>query len=195
MALDPRVFEGALEIHWHPYVSALGSAGLMHRDVTDILDDLRRIVQVLRESSRAAERRLGVTGAQLFVLRALADERALSLNTLAERTRTHQSTVSVVVKRLARKNLVHRKTSASDGRRVELELSARGRTLLDRAPHAAQDQLIAGIERLYARERRALARGLGTLVEHMGLRKHPAPMFFEEKRKPGSRKKTQRATG
>lgn len=156
------------------------------------MDDLRRIVQVLRESSRAAEQRLGVTGAQLFVLRALTDERALSLNALAERTRTHQSTVSVVVKRLVRKNLVRRKTSTSDGRRVELELSPQGRALLARAPHAAQDQLIAGIERLSARERGALARGLGSLAQHMGLRSDPATMFFEEQRKSGATKKKAR---
>ncbi|HEY6881392.1 MAG TPA: hypothetical protein VI299_25380, partial [Polyangiales bacterium] len=48
-------------------------------EVVSVLDDLRRIFQVLRESSRAAERSLGVTGAQLFALRALAEAEQLSL--------------------------------------------------------------------------------------------------------------------
>ena len=167
----------------------------MHQDVTEILDDFRRIVQVLRESSRSAEQRLGVTGAQLFVLRALSDGRALSLNDLADRTRTHQSTVSVVVKRLVRRNLVRRKPSPSDRRRVELELSPQGRTLLARAPLAAQDELISGIEQLETRERRGLARALRTLVGHMGLERDAATMFFEEARAPRPRKGTQRVTG
>src|SRR5262245_46150204 len=89
-------------------------------EATAILDDLRRLVRVLRESSRAAEAILGVTGAQLFVLKTLAGEPVLSLNTLAERTRTHQSTVSVVVKRLVARGLVTRTTSSVDARRIQL---------------------------------------------------------------------------
>lgn len=174
---------------------AASFGGAMGPDVTEILDDFRRIVKVLRESSRAAEQRLGVSGAQLFVLRALAEERTLSLNALAERTRTHQSTVSVVVKRLARRNLVRRRQSSTDRRRLELELSPRGRTLLAHAPFAAQDELIAGLERIGARDRRVLGRVLRNLAKHMGLHHDPATMFFEEVRSTRPRKRIQRAAG
>jgi tetratricopeptide (TPR) repeat protein len=61
---------------------------------------LREIVQALRESSRRAEQRLGISGAQLFVLEKLADAPSQSLNDLAARTFTHQSSVSTVVARL-----------------------------------------------------------------------------------------------
>ena len=44
-----------------------------------VLDSIRRIVQFLRESSREAERRVGLSGAQLFVLRTVAYNNA-SLN-------------------------------------------------------------------------------------------------------------------
>src|SRR5882672_8262294 len=126
----------------------------MTGEVTAILDDLRRIVRVLRESSRAAEGELGVTGAQLFVMRALGSADKLSVNMLAARTRTHQSSVSVVVARLVKRGIVKRTTSADDGRQAELELTSRGRKLLERAPFAAQDRLIAGIETLPRDERR-----------------------------------------
>jgi len=145
-----------------------------------VLDDLRRIVRVLRESSRAAESMLGVTGAQLFVLKALAEAPALSLNALAARTRTHQSTVSVVVKRLVDRGFVKRSASQLDGRRIELELSQRGRTLLERAPLAAQDRLIEAIERLPRAKRRVLAEALHDLVAEMCLDDEPLSMFFEE---------------
>jgi DNA-binding MarR family transcriptional regulator len=69
----------------------------------DVLDSLRRIVQVLRESSRRAERQLGISGAQLFVLEKLAEAPSQSLNELAERTHTHQSSVSTVVARLVKR--------------------------------------------------------------------------------------------
>jgi DNA-binding MarR family transcriptional regulator len=144
-----------------------------------VLDDLRRIVRVLRQSSRASEQRLGVSGAQLFVLSALSDVAALSMNALAARTRTHQSTVSVVVKKLVHRGLVNRSASSADGRSVELMLTARGRKLLDKAPHAAQERLIEGIERLPTTERRVLARSLRRLVEAMSLSDEAPEMFFE----------------
>jgi DNA-binding MarR family transcriptional regulator len=150
------------------------------RETTAVLDHLRRIVRTLRESSRAAEAELGVTGAQLFVLRALTSTRASSLNQVAARTHTHQSTVSVVVKRLAARRLVRRTVSTVDGRQVQLSLTARGRQVLDQAPLAAQDRLVAGLEALGATDRRQLAAGLGRLTEAMGLGRAVPAMFFEE---------------
>lgn len=144
-----------------------------------ILDDLRRIVRALRESSRAAEQKLGVSGAQLFVLRSLADVGTLSLKQLAARTRTHQSTVSVVVKRLVERGLVARVMSESDARRLELSLTKRGRALLERAPLAAQDKLIYGVERLSVKDRKALALSLRRLVAAMELEDEAPAMFFE----------------
>jgi DNA-binding MarR family transcriptional regulator len=149
-------------------------------EITGILDDLRRIVRVLRESSRAAEGQLGVTGAQLFVLKALAEAPALSINALAERTRTHQSTVSVVVRRLVVRRLVKRTVSTSDGRRVELALTQRGRQLLARAPNAAQDRLIDAVARLAAPDRASLAGILHQLVEAMRMSDREPAMFFED---------------
>jgi DNA-binding MarR family transcriptional regulator len=152
----------------------------MPSEATAILDDLRRIVRVLRESSRAAERQLGVTGAQLFVMRALASSPALSLNALAERTRTHQSTASVVVTRLVKRGLVKRSASADDARRVELELTKRGRKLLERAPLAAQDRLIDGVEKLKREDQQTLALSMRRLVHAMDLGDEEPLMFFDD---------------
>jgi len=141
-------------------------------------------VQALRESSRASERQLGVSGAQLFVLQALAknraENRALSLNGLAERTHTHQSTVSVVVKRLVLQQLVQSRPAAEDRRKLELELTPRGLALLRRAPAAAQDRLVAGLQALSARERASLTASLGKLARAVQLDAGPPSMFFED---------------
>jgi MarR family transcriptional regulator, lower aerobic nicotinate degradation pathway regulator len=147
-----------------------------------VLDSIRRIVRHLRESSRAAEKSLGIGGAQLFVLQVLAREGSLSVNALAERTLTHQSSVSMVVARLVESGLISRARSRSDARRLELALTARGRAVLRRAPLASQQDLIRGIERLAGRERRALAAGLGALVAAMGLAATPPTMFFHDDR-------------
>jgi DNA-binding MarR family transcriptional regulator len=162
----------------------------MSRRSREVLDAIRRIVQALRESSREAEKRAGLSGAQLFVLHALEESPGLSLNELAERTRTHQSSVSAVVTRLTRERLVERGTAVGDARRAEIRLSARGRSRLQRAPRTAQERLIAAVDRLPAADRRTLAAALSRLVDDMGVgTRRPATMFDE----PGSGKTRPRA--
>jgi MarR family transcriptional regulator, lower aerobic nicotinate degradation pathway regulator len=149
-------------------------------DTRVVLDAVRRIVQALHESSRWAEKHLGLTGAQLFVLQQLADSPCLSLNELAARTHTHQSSVSTVVARLVEHGLVVRGPGNGDARRVELRLSAEGRKLVRKAPNLPQQRLILGIERLTPSRRRALAASLDALASAMADGDGTAVMFFDE---------------
>ena len=83
-----------------------------------VMDALRRIVRTLRISARAAEARLGISSAQVFVLQQLKKQDASSIDELAERTLTHQSSVSAVVGRLAARGLVTRRTAHPSRRNV-----------------------------------------------------------------------------
>jgi len=149
-------------------------------EVRIVLDGVRRIVQTLRESSRWAEKRVGMTGAQLFVLQKLDEAPAQSLNDLADRTHTHQSSVSTIVARLVERGLVTRTQSPRDRRTIELGLSHSGKRLVARAPGAAQDRLIHGIRQLSPARRRALASTLTTLARHMNSADGQPLMFFED---------------
>jgi DNA-binding MarR family transcriptional regulator len=151
-------------------------------DVAPVFNSLRRLVHSLHNASRDTERRLGVTGAQLFVLTQLRATPSLSVNALAERTMTHQSTVSVVVRRLVRRKLVRKVRASDDARRVELTLTPAGIALLKRAPEAVQVRLARAIEELEDADRRVLARGLQQLVHALGADVSPPPMFFEANR-------------
>lgn len=145
-----------------------------------VVNSLRRVVRDLRLSARGAERVAGISGAQLFVLQALSEANASSLNNLANRTLTDQSSVSVVVKRLVDRKLVARKTSSVDARRVELALTASGRRLLARCPEPTQTRIVAAIRRLQPVEMGGLTRGLDALVREMGLGEETPRMFFDE---------------
>ena len=150
------------------------------RETRQVLDAIRRLVRSLRESSRAAEKRVGLSGAQLFVLQALDRSGPLSVNELAAATVTHQSSVSVVVARLVAQGLVSRFQSARDRRRLDLSLTAKGRKLLRRSPGAAQERLIDGLRRMSGAERQTLAASLQRLVKRMGIESGAPSMFFEE---------------
>jgi DNA-binding MarR family transcriptional regulator len=152
------------------------------KETTLVLDGLRRLVKTLREGSRAAEQALGLSGAQLFVLQALSKDSSLSLTELAERTHTHQSSVSVVVAKLVARKFVRRTRAEDDARRLVLRLTPRGAQVLERAPDATQDRLIAALGQLPAKERRALGQSLAKVAELMALPESAPQMFFEDAR-------------
>jgi DNA-binding MarR family transcriptional regulator len=164
-------------------------AGVEQGEVREVMDGVRRLVRLLRVSARASERRVGISGAQLFVLQRLAEAGPCSINTLAEHTLTHQSSVSVVVARLIERGLVTRRPSPEDGRRVEVALAAAGRALLREAPPMAQALLINGLRKLEPGVREGLARGLSALVAELGLDGNEAPFLFEDEPKPSKRRK------
>jgi DNA-binding MarR family transcriptional regulator len=155
---------------------------------TRIMDAVRHLVRALSASARAVEQSTGISGAQLFILRQLADAGApLSVNELAERTRTHQSTVSGVLARLVARRLVTRTSAPDDARRVAITLTARGRTLAADAPPTAQTQIVRGLAAIPAAERARLADTLDAWLDASGLGGEPAPLFFERERAPARR--------
>ncbi len=149
------------------------------------MNAFRRIVRALRLSSRAAEKALGVSGAQLFVLQQLADSAARpggapSIAQLADLTATDPSSVSVVVSRLVASGLAARGSSKLDGRRAEVAITPAGRALLRRAPSPVQTRMIEGLASLPSARRRELVAGLETIVAAVGVELQGAPMLFEE---------------
>lgn len=137
-------------------------------DMSKVVDAIRSIVQSLRISGRAAEHLLGISSAQLYILQELSEQPAQSINELAERTFTHQSSVSMVVSRLVEGRLVTRTAARGDARRLSISLTPAGRALLRKAPDAAQTQLVEGLRSLSRGELHALAGHLSTLTTLIG---------------------------
>lgn len=153
-------------------------------DVTRVMNSLRALVRALRISTRAVEKEIGISGAQLFVLQQLLEAPARSVNDLAERTSTHQSSVSTVVSRLVERGLARREPSADDGRRMEIFITDRGRRLVETAPLTAQVRMQHAMRRVGAEQVRALGEALEKLVRESGFGGEPAPMFFEDDAAP-----------
>jgi DNA-binding MarR family transcriptional regulator len=149
-------------------------------DSQRILDSVRRLVRLLRLSDRAAQTQVGLSAAQLFVLNELGKTPELSLNELAERTRTDQSSVSVVVTRLVEAGLIERRRAEDDARRLVLTLTRSGRTALFSAPPAPQAHLLDVIESLPPAERKRFANTFARILDAMGAGQTAAPMLFEE---------------
>jgi len=149
-------------------------------DSQRILDSIRRLVRLLRLADRAAQNELGLSGAQLFVLQELGKTPSLSLNELAERTRTDQSSVSVVVTRLVDAGLVARDRDARDARRLVLTLTKTGQAAVRKSSPAAQERILEIVDGMAAAERKRFADTFEHLVGELGAEKGVPPMLFED---------------
>jgi DNA-binding MarR family transcriptional regulator len=157
------------------------------------MNALRRLVRALRVSTVAVQRTSGISGAQLFVLRALVERPGQSMRDLVARTLTGQSTVSEVVARLIARGLVTRQAASRDARRAVLSPTSAGRALLRTAPPTVQADLIEGLQRLSPGSRSALADALEQWLRAAGLTEVPPAMFFEPKR--GAHRRSRTRTG
>lgn len=149
-------------------------------DATRALTAIRSVVRALHINTRTMELRTGMSLAQVFVLQELARSPVQSLNDLAVRTATHQSSVSVVVRRLSERGLLSRKASAGDHRRIEIAITDAGREVLSRTPTTVQSQLIGALAKLEDERRRTLAELLEEWLSTAEIDLAEPAMFGEE---------------
>jgi DNA-binding MarR family transcriptional regulator len=145
----------------------------------EIIDDIRRLVQAIRIASSDSEKRVGLSAAQLFVLNKLDEEKGLSINDLAERTLTHQSSVSVIVQKLEMKGLIKRETSDLDARKMHVSLTKKGARLIKRSPRSVQEQMIKGLEKMKPAMRHQFSHTFTVFLRAAGI-KGDAPMMFDD---------------
>ena len=156
------------------------SARTRARATTASLDALRRIVRELRLANSGTEKSTGLSAAQLYVLAQVAGAPGASLSELATRTLTDRTSVAAVVDRLLTRELVARRRSDVDRRRVEILPTDSGVAVLARAPHPPTRRLLEGLETLDDQQLRRLAISLTRLVQGMGLGEEPVSMLFED---------------
>lgn len=145
----------------------------------EAMTSLRRLVHILRATNLSVERSVGITVAQLFALRQIANHPGQSMGEIAGRTATAQSSVSEVVGRLIKRGFVDRTVDQEDHRRTHLQITAAGLRALDEAPDTIQERLVGAFLALSPERRQAVAEGLELWVAAAGLERVPAPMFFE----------------
>lgn len=150
------------------------------KDAQSVLNSFRRIVKSLRLADRAGLKEHGLGASQLYVLHELKRESPLSINELARRTATDQSTVSVVVAKLIEKGFVARERSEQDARRLDLSVTAKGSRLLERLPPPIQWSIIEGVQSLPRARARALAESLEQICRVLGIAEEYPPMLMDD---------------
>lgn len=152
-------------------------------DAKAILNRVRQLVRALRTFEKQAQFRFGFGAAQMFILHVLHHEDDLSLNELADRTATDQSSASLAVGKLVTEGYVRRTPSVEDRRQIRLGLTPKGRALVRKAPPAAQERILESVRAMTASERAHLTELLDRLMSGMApARGDRLPMLFQDER-------------
>jgi DNA-binding MarR family transcriptional regulator len=146
--------------------------------VAEIVDNLRRVFQVVNEQSKKAERTTGLTGPQLWAIKTIAQEAPIMVSEIARRMYLHPATVVGILDRLEKQGLVVRIRSTEDRRVVKVELTGQGRALVKKSPEVAQGLLVAGLEKLTSKKLISIAQGLGQMAAILGAQNIPPRLIL-----------------
>jgi DNA-binding MarR family transcriptional regulator len=163
--------------------------------ISEIFDNLRRVVQVIREYSMAAKRETGITGPQLWAIKLIANAQFIQVSELAVRMYLHPATVVGILNRLELKGFVKRTRMTDDRRVVRVELTEFGHDLVQRAPEVAQGVLVSGLETLAGKKLKSIHGGLAQLVEILGAQEIPPHLISSPEVNHPAKVKTARKGG
>jgi DNA-binding MarR family transcriptional regulator len=149
-------------------------------DVFRALSRIRQLVRILRIGDGPAEKATGLSSAQIFVLQQLTDSEATSINDLADRTLTDQSSVSAVVSKLEAKGLVDRIRSPEDARRVSVRITPVGISRLQNSPPTVQTQLIQALRQRPAHALHTFTQELTHIIAQLTAAQEHSPTVCDE---------------
>lgn len=133
-----------------------------HHDKKEVDRIVEAIIYLYSESRRVTKevaRRYGLTGPQVTCVKLLEALGDLSLSALSAEMSARNSTITGLVDRLERDQLVQRVRSERDRRVVLIQLTPQGRELAGQVPVASMEVFGRALERLSGTDRSAL-RGL-----------------------------------
>jgi DNA-binding MarR family transcriptional regulator len=108
----------------------------------EVLKALRRIIQAVDLQSRQLLREHGITGPQLVILQEVAAFGPLTVSQLAKATSLSQGTVTNILMRLEKGELVTRTRGELDKRRVYIDVADKCRDLLASAPSPLHETFV-----------------------------------------------------
>ena len=132
-----------------------------------VLVALRRIIRSIDMHSRTLVKYYGLTGPQLVVLQEISKNEEITPGRLAEAVSLSQATVSGILERLEKRDLVIRRRSESDRRRVLVRTTAKADQMLDSGPPIMQISFVDAFKNLQDWEQTMILSSLQHLVNLM----------------------------
>ncbi|MEE4357700.1 MAG: MarR family winged helix-turn-helix transcriptional regulator [Desulfococcaceae bacterium] len=136
--------------------------------ITDqVLGAIRQIMQAIDLHSRYLVKYHGLTGPQLLILKEIYKRGEVSVSELAKAISLSQSTVTGILIRLEKRELLLRNRSDEDRRRVLVKVTPKCMELLHVSPPPLQDRFLTAFANLESWEQHMILSSLQRLVALM----------------------------
>jgi DNA-binding MarR family transcriptional regulator len=132
-----------------------------------LLISLRQVIRAIGIHSKQLNKKSGLTGPQLMVMIKIAQLDGPMAKQVANDINLSPATVTSIVDRLEAKQLVVRKRSQLDKRKVELYLSLAGKHRLEEAPKPLQEHFIKRYQALESWEQSQLLSSVERIASMM----------------------------
>lgn len=132
-----------------------------------ILTALRRITRAIYLHSKQLERQFGLTVPQILILQTIKDSGTLPTSEIARQVSLSQATVTSVIDRLVKKDLVRRERSDLDRRKVGVSLTDFAEEKLENLPELLQEDFIIRFEKLENWEQQMLVSSVERIASLM----------------------------
>ena len=138
--------------------------------IEKVLRSLRRVIRATDQHSRNLIKTSGITTPQLLVLQALEHSDSLSVGALARQLHLSQATVSSILDRLEKRQLILCGKSEEDRRRASLSLTLAGHAAVAGAPIPLQETFVARFKALEDWEQSQILSALQRVAQMMDAR-------------------------
>lgn len=133
----------------------------------DLLVAIRQITRAIDLNSKRLQKETGLTASQMLILQALGENDRAKPSDLARVVHLSQATVTSIVDRLVKADLVARERREDDRRVVEVVLTEHGRDRLHAAPTLLQEGFLSQFDALELWEQSLLVSSIQRLATMM----------------------------
>ncbi|MDQ2077864.1 MarR family winged helix-turn-helix transcriptional regulator [Marinimicrobium sp. ABcell2] len=147
--------------------------------IEEVLVALRRVIRATDLHSKRLVKTASVTGPQLLLMQIVANKGDMTISELAREMSLSQATVTTILDRLQKRELIERVRSETDKRKVYPCLTHHGRKILSSAPTALQDNFVRKFRSLDEWEQSMIIASLQRIAEMMDAKDIDASPFLD----------------
>tara|TARA_R110002073_G_scaffold264362_2_gene427349 strand:- start:620 stop:1258 length:639 start_codon:yes stop_codon:yes gene_type:complete len=147
------------------FASSIGDKLLNNLD--EVLVALRRVIRATDIHSKRLAKTTGLTAPQILLLQTIKDKGEMTIGELAASMSLSQATVTTILDRLEKRDLVYRERSTEDKRKVHAHLTEKALGTLKEAPTPLQEQFAKRFANLDEWERSMIIASLQRVARMM----------------------------
>lgn len=135
--------------------------------IEEVLVALRRVIRATDLHSKYLVKTTSLTAPQILLLQTLRDKGQLTIGELAQDMSLSQATVTTILDRLEKRQLVYRQRSQTDKRKVHAYMTDEAMTMLKNAPIPLQDRFTREFSQLQEWEQTMIISSLKRVAQMM----------------------------